>query len=314
GQPQSVVEEKEWVIGEGMAKEEAEALKEVLSRYKAAFAYRLKEVGRCNMAEVTIELTTEIPVYQRLQRMTLEEIQICTEKCQELMEAGFIRKSNSGYAAATVVAARTDLTGQGFIQILMAEADKKTAFHGADGQYEWHKLLFGLKSASPEFHSVMNQVLCNVPNAACYIVDVIVYSVDGRSHVRDVEAALKAIQEAGLTCQPGKCKFGQTTVEYLGFEKVCANFSRRATVLNQLLRDDHKWEWGPEQEKAVQDLMGAVKNGAVLELPKAGVTFTLYTDWSSAGMGAVLTQMKGEVEKLVAFASQSCNAAEVNYS
>ncbi|CAI7898902.1 unnamed protein product, partial [Closterium sp. NIES-54] len=44
--------------------------------------------------------------------MTTEEVQICTEKCKELMEAGFIRKSNSEYAAATVVAARTDLTGK----------------------------------------------------------------------------------------------------------------------------------------------------------------------------------------------------------
>ncbi|CAI7818152.1 unnamed protein product [Closterium sp. NIES-54] len=98
------------------------------------------------------------------------------------------------------------------------------------------------------------------------------------------------------------------------YRKFVPNFSSWATALNHLLREDRKWELGPEQEKAVQDLMGAVKNGVVLELPKADLPFTLYANWSSAGMGAVLAQMKGEVEKVVAFASHSCNAAEANYS
>ncbi|CAI7819001.1 unnamed protein product [Closterium sp. NIES-54] len=243
---------------------------------------------------------------------------------------------------------------QGFNRILIAKADKKkTAFHGPEGQYEWHTLPFGLKSASAEFRRVMNQVLHNVPNAACYIDDVIVFTTDSGLHVKDVEAALKTIHEAGLTCHPGKCKSGQRTMEYLGFEveggkigiqrakvevldreavpkdrstlrallgflnyyrKFVPNFSRRAKPLTHLLREDQKWEWGPEQEKAVQDLMEAVKNGTVLELPKADLPFTLYTVWTSAGMGAVLAQMKGEVKKVVAFASRSCNAAEANYS
>ncbi|CAI5476226.1 unnamed protein product [Closterium sp. Yama58-4] len=400
-QPEWPEGQPDWVIGEGMSAEDAEKLKEVLAKPRAAFAYTLKEVGRCNMAVVTLELTTDIPVYQRRRRMTAEETQICKEKCQELLEAGFIRRSNSEYAAATVVAARTDLTGkvlskrmcgdnkglnkvtvmkryqtpmpdelfdllaealvfttldlrQGFNQIPLAEADKKkTAFHGPDGQYEWNFLPFGLKSASPEFQRVMDQVLRDVKNAACYIDDVIVFSTDSSTHVADVEATLSAIQGAGLTCHPGKCSFGQTMVAYLGFEveggkigiqkakvevldrvatpkdrsslralldflnyyrKFVPNFSSRATTLNQLLREDQPWEWDPDQERAVQDLMGAVKNGAVLELPRADLPFTLYTDWSSAGMGAVLAQMKGEEEKVVAFASRSCNAAEANYS
>ncbi|CAI6004936.1 unnamed protein product [Closterium sp. NIES-64] len=59
--------------------------------------------------------------------------------------------------------------------------------------------------------------------------------------------------------------------------------------------------------------MGAVKNGAVLQLPRADLPFVLYTDWSSTGMGAILSQQEGG-EKVVAFASRSCNPAEANYS
>ncbi|CAI7873029.1 unnamed protein product [Closterium sp. NIES-53] len=71
GQPQQAAEGKEWMIGDGMTEEDAVALKEVLTRYRAAFAYSLKEVGPCKEAEVTIELTTAVPVYQQRRRMTL---------------------------------------------------------------------------------------------------------------------------------------------------------------------------------------------------------------------------------------------------
>ncbi|CAI7899816.1 unnamed protein product [Closterium sp. NIES-54] len=110
-QPRQEAGEKEWEIGKGMAEADVVELKKVLAKYRPAFAYSLKEVGRCNMVEVTLELTTDIPVYQMRRRMTAEETQICKEKCQGLLEAGFIWKSNSEYAAATVVATRTDLTG-----------------------------------------------------------------------------------------------------------------------------------------------------------------------------------------------------------
>ncbi|CAI5522584.1 unnamed protein product [Closterium sp. Naga37s-1] len=56
---------QEWVIGEGVSAADAGKLKEVLAKHRAAFAYSLKEVRRCNMVEVTLELTTDIPVYQR---------------------------------------------------------------------------------------------------------------------------------------------------------------------------------------------------------------------------------------------------------
>ncbi|CAI7777864.1 unnamed protein product [Closterium sp. NIES-53] len=151
------------------------------------------------------------------------------------------------------------------------------------------------KEQEPLQARIMDRVLRDVKNAACYIDNVIVFSTDSRAHVKDVEAGLKAIHSAGFTCHPVKCKFGQTTVEYLGFEveggrigiqkakvevldrvatpkdrsalrallgflnyyrKFVPNFSSQETVLNQLLREGCKWEWGTEQEKAVQDLMG----------------------------------------------------------
>ncbi|CAI7889573.1 unnamed protein product [Closterium sp. NIES-54] len=199
----------------------------------------------------------------------------------------------------------------------------------------------------------MDTVLREVKGAACYIDDVIIFSPDGERHVEDIEATLTAIQAAGLTCHPGKCRFGHSSVAYLGFEvaggelsiqkakvevldrvgrprdrsglrallgflnyyrKFIPDFSKRAVPLNKLLREDQKWLWEEPQEEALKGLMEAVKSGAVLKLPNGKAPFVLYTDWSSVGMGAVLSQLEEGQEKVVAFASRTCNPAEANYS
>ncbi|CAI5463054.1 unnamed protein product [Closterium sp. Yama58-4] len=254
------------VFGGGMDMESAAALQEVLKQHCGTFAYTLQELGRCTTHEMKIELTTEVPIYQRKRRMSPGDIDICTEKCSELLEAGLIQRSESDYAAATVVASRKDLTGavsarrmcgdyrslnkvtvadmypmqsaeetfdklqgakvfstldlrQGFNQIPIRAADrKKTTFHGPDGLYEWRFMPFGMKNAPALFQRVMDTMLRDVPAAACYIDDEVVFSPDAKQHVKDVKAMLDAIRDAGLTCHPKKCSFENTGVKYLGFE------------------------------------------------------------------------------------------------
>ncbi|GJP64117.1 hypothetical protein CLOP_g21139 [Closterium sp. NIES-67] len=326
---------------------------------------------------------------------------IAEAKCAELLAAGLIRESTSDYAAATVVAARKDLTGetlarrmcgdyrglnrvtksdrypmpmaeeifdklaegrvystldlrQGFNQIPIKEEDKqKTTFHGPDRLYEWNYMPFGLKNTSAKFQRVMDLVLRGIPQAICYIDDVVVFSKDGKQHVADVAATLAAIQAAGLTCHPGKCHFGVKTVAYLGFQvgegglsvqqakvevvdrlkpptdrstlraqlgflnyyrKIVPNFSKMARALNRLLREDEPWKWGEEQEGAWRTLKEAVKSAPMLKLPNPEKPFTLYIDWSSSGIGAVLCQEEEGLERVVAYASRSCSPAEGNYS
>ncbi|CAI7734393.1 unnamed protein product [Closterium sp. NIES-53] len=207
---------------------------------------------------------------------------------------------------------------QGFNQIKIREEDiRKTAFHGPDGLYEWLYMPFGLRNASAVFQRVMDSVLRGVECAACYIDDVVMFSTTEQQHLQDVETTLTAIETAGLTCHPKKCRWGEQTVQYLGYEvkggqigiqqakvgvldrlrepkdksglravlgflcyyrRFVPNFSKRAVVLNGLLREDKAWEWGEAQKGALQDLMTAVKTATVLQLPAADQPFTLYTD------------------------------------
>ncbi|CAI5473038.1 unnamed protein product [Closterium sp. Yama58-4] len=243
---------------------------------------------------------------------------------------------------------------QGFNQIRIKKEDvRKTAFHGADGLYEWLFMPFGLRNASAIFQRVMDSVLRGLECAACYIDDVVIFSKTEEEHVRDVERTLEALVAAGLTCHPKKCRWGEATVQYLGYEvkggqigihkakvavldrlqqpkdrsglravlgflsyyrRFVPNFSKRAVALNSLLKEDKKWEWGAEQEGALRDLMEAVQTATVLQLPQADKPFSLYTDWSSQGMGAILCQELDGEERVVAYASRSCNPAEAKYS
>ncbi|CAI7755970.1 unnamed protein product [Closterium sp. NIES-53] len=243
---------------------------------------------------------------------------------------------------------------QGFNQIkIREELIKKTAFHGPDGLYEWLYMPFGLRNASAVFQRVMDSVLRGLECAACYIDDVVIFSTTEQQHLQDVERTLTAIEAAGLTCHPKKCRWGEQTVQYLGYEvkggqigiqqakvavldrlrepkdksglrvvlgflsyyrRFVPNFSKRAAVLNGLLREDKAWEWGEAQKGALQDLMAAVKTATVLKLPTADLPFTLYTDWSSQGMGGIICQEVEGEEKVVAYASRSCNSAEAQYS
>ncbi|GJP58279.1 hypothetical protein CLOP_g22986 [Closterium sp. NIES-67] len=192
-----------------------------------------------------------------------------------------------------------------------------------------------------------------VPSAACYIDDVLIYSKSEEEHAEHLRATLDAIAAAGLTCHPEKCKIASRAIGYLGFEvqggkmgiqeakvavldklrapkgkgalrallgflnyyrRFIPNFSKRAHRLNQLLREGQAWKWGPEEEQARRDLLEAIKAGTVLQLLKRDAPFTLYTDWSSMGMGAVLCQEVEGEERVVAYANRSCIATEANYS
>ena len=75
-----------------------------------------------------------------------------------------------------------------------------------------------------------------------------------------------------------------------------------------------KLEWGPQAEKAFQDLKTAFTTAPILVHPDFAKAFYLETDASDFALGAVLSQMgvDGKLH-LVAFYSRKFSAAEINY-
>jgi DNA mismatch repair protein MutH len=68
---------------------------------------------------------------------------------------------------------------------------------------------------------------------------------------------------------------------------------------------------GEEQERAFLELKERLASAPILRRPIAGRSYQLHTDWSSLGIGAVLTQMDDDGrEFVIAYASRSNNNAE----
>ncbi len=92
-------------------------------------------------------------------------------------------------------------------------------------------------------------------------------------------------------------------------------FARLASPITHLLKKEVPFHWNAPQHKSFTDLKSALINAPSLVLTEYNVPFTLYTDASALGLGAVLTQPDARGKnRAIAYASSTLNQAESNYS
>jgi len=98
------------------------------------------------------------------------------------------------------------------------------------------------------------------------------------------------------------------------YRRFIPNVATVTGPLNELLRKRNRWEWGPPQKTAFTRIKGLLATAPVLRCPDFNLPFTLQTDASDVGLGAVLTQEIEGMERVVAYASRALRAAEKHYS
>ncbi len=69
------------------------------------------------------------------------------------------------------------------------------------------------------------------------------------------------------------------------------SFAARASPLTKLLKKSEPFHWGSEQDNSFKDLKCALTHAPVLTFPNFKDPFLIYTDASTIGIGAVLTQL-----------------------
>ena len=109
----------------------------------------------------------------------------------------------------------------GYWQLPVAEEDRdKTTFTTFAGTFRYKRMPFGLRNAPATFQRALDIILSGVRWQTCliYLDDVIIFSKDIESHLKDVDEVLRLLHQAGVTLKLKKCSWFTKKVHYLGHD------------------------------------------------------------------------------------------------
>ena len=229
------------------------------------------------------------------------------------------------------------------------------SFHAGSRLMTWNRMPFGHKNSVAAWQRVVDDALRGIDFAAAFADDIVIWSPDNeQEHIRRVRVVLDRLRQKGVQLSPKKCKLGMRRIEFLGhvvssegvepqWDKVEAidalpapknasevrtflgmatyyckflpEYSHIKKPLTELTKQTTTWQWTPVEEAAFQRIKDLLKSAKVLRNPDWNRPFHLHTDWSKAGVGAVLSQTSEDsVEYVIAYASRMNSTAESNFS
>ena len=222
------------------------------------------------------------------------------------------------------------------------------------GLYQFNRLPFGVASAPAIFQRTMDVILQGLPGVICYIDDILITGSSDKEHLANLEGVLKRLQYHGVKLKSSKCHFMQDSVEYLGhrlsgsglstsskkveavhlapvptnvqqlrsflgmvnyYGKFISNLASILHPLNSLLKQNQKWKWTQECQKAFETAKEKLAQAPVLAHYDAALPLRLAGDASNSGLGVVLSHcLPDGSERPVAYASRTLTCSEQNYS
>jgi len=104
-----------------------------------------------------------------------------------------------------------------FYQAPLAES----SFTVPDGRrWRYARCPFGLHNSPSQLNLIVGNLFSDKTrfhSLCCYVDDICIASNDWRSHVQQLELALRTLQEANISCNPRKADVGVSEIEYLGY-------------------------------------------------------------------------------------------------
>ena len=185
-----------------------------------------------------------------------------------------------------------------------------------------------------------------------YLDDIIVFSSTWEEHLARLRQVFERLRHANLKLGADKCTFAAKEVSYLGhrvteesllpdslllaaireipppktatevrsflglagyYRRYVKGFAAIAGPLHALTRKDEVFHWSSECQATFDQLKHLLTTSPITAFPDFNQAFRLYTDASTAGLGAILAQVRDGKERIICCASRALNQAEKAY-
>ena len=185
-----------------------------------------------------------------------------------------------------------------------------------------------------------------------YLGDVIVFSHDFDECIDRLYKVLTRTGAAGLKLKPSKCVFFAPKVSFLGhivsqdgvspdpdniakianwptprnvcevcsilgmgnyYHRFVKEFSQKVQPLVSLTKKNNPFKWSLECQAAFDEIKQALTGPDIMAFPTDDDLYILDSDVADDSIGCVLSQKQSNVEKVIAYGSQTLGKSERNY-
>ena len=185
-----------------------------------------------------------------------------------------------------------------------------------------------------------------------YLDDIIVFSSTWEEHLARLRQVFERLRHANLKLGAEKCTSAAKEVSYLGhrvteegllpdsallaaireipppktatevlsflglagyYQRYVKNFAAIAGPLHALTRKDVVFHWSADCQATFDHLKTLLKTSPITAFPDFSQAFRLYTDALTAGLGAILAQVRDAKERIICCTPRSHNQAEKAY-
>ncbi|KAJ8356780.1 hypothetical protein SKAU_G00195740 [Synaphobranchus kaupii] len=251
-------------------------------------------------------------------------------------------RATQASANSTVTETETDAPGAGAATPGLTNVQQKA-------RYRFKRLPFGITSAPEIFQRQMSELLHGLEGTVVYMDDILCFGSTVEEHNARLQKVMGTIRASGLWLNKEKCKLHQLTLYFLGQviskdgvtpspERVSAitnvepvtnvtelkrllgminyigrylpNLSTVLQPLNALLKSDHEWFWGPQQDKCEC----VISSAPVLEYFDPARPTVVSPDASGYMLGGVLLQEHSGSLRPVAFCLRTLTDTDKRYA
>ena len=217
----------------------------------------------------------------------------------------------------------------GYWQIpLTNQAKRLSGFVTLNGLYQYCIMPFGMKNAPATFQQMINQLIGRIEGCEAYIDDMVIHSIEWKTHLECVHEVLTRFAEVNLTVNLAKSEFGHAEIVFLGhavgnglvkpldakvrsiveypapttkkelmrflgmvryYHQFCKNFFTITASLTNLLRKDQDYVWTTCCQDAFVKVKSLLLSNPILMAPDFQRQFILMVDASDLGVAMCCT-------------------------